>query len=282
MAGAASGPHGPGEHGRQGDSGKSSVDGGQPGDRPAASNRGREGGEKAIFPQEEKAHPPPHSSVANDAAPAKPDIVASQEAGRPAHGIAGQAALREARQAPAAGYGERARQASSTEHTVDSAPKMPDGRSLLASRLYFLMSLEELHDQDSSWHPVGPHRIYLSAKQRYFGFEKPEAVLPLWVYHGELAPEFLDETKSWKFYDRKPEPAETLEALPKEVVEHLYQLCGLPVPGEEEKNGPRQASRAHPAPPERGALQDYYLGEAERETGLWRKFKAFLRKLFGG
>ncbi|MCO5144348.1 MAG: hypothetical protein M9962_14775 [Oligoflexia bacterium] len=84
----------------------------------------------------------------------------------------------------------------------------------LKSRHFIIKSLEELHDDNSTWHPMNKVRIYLSAKHRYFLKIKLEDLFPLWIYEGELAPEFLEKQKAWKFYDRPPILYPTIEHLP--------------------------------------------------------------------
>lgn len=119
----------------------------------------------------------------------------------------------------------------SREKGAETPPS--EGQSLLASRLFLTMTLAELKDEESSWHPVDRYRVYLSARHRYYGVKDVEEYFPLWVYEGELAPEFLDKTRGWKFYDRLPEAHYSLESLPKPVAAYLRKAAGLPE-GEEE------------------------------------------------
>lgn len=102
--------------------------------------------------------------------------------------------------------------------------------NFLKQRYFVTMSLADLRDRDSSWHPVDQYRIYLAASQRYYGIKDPHDALPLWVYQGELAPEFLDQQKAWKFYDRHPQVYVTLESLPRPVLDHIYRAAGLTPP----------------------------------------------------
>jgi hypothetical protein len=123
-------------------------------------------------------------------------------------------------------------------------PEPDDARRFLKTRHYLLMTLEQLGDRDSSWHPMGKHRVYLSAQHRYYGLKDPSQALPLWIYEGELAPEFIDEQASWKFYDCLPIRIDSLNALPAEAFDALYRLCGLEPPVEVSAQ-PRGSSVVH-------------------------------------
>ena len=97
------------------------------------------------------------------------------------------------------------------------------------NRFFVTMSLLELGDRKSSWHPVGTYRIYLGAQHRYHGVKNQIELFPLWVYLGELAPEFLNSENGWKFYDRKPVCHQGMRTLPPEVLRFVRQLLGLPL-----------------------------------------------------
>lgn len=92
----------------------------------------------------------------------------------------------------------------------------------LSQRAFFIVSLAELNDQNSVWYPVDGYRIYLSAEARYKDFSKID-FFPLWIYQGELAPEFLEQEKAWKFYDRPPEVRADAQNLPEEILRFLQQ-----------------------------------------------------------
>lgn len=106
-----------------------------------------------------------------------------------------------------------------------------DPERYLKMRHFLMLTLEELQDKNSSWHPVEGYRIYLSAQDRYYGFPRPEALFPLWIYEGELAPEFIDRQKSWKFYDRLPNCHTSLATLPEPVLQYLGGLATEKVSG---------------------------------------------------
>lgn len=165
----------------------------------------------------------------------------------------------------------------------DSAQVVPaEAESALATRLTLTMTLAELGDDNSSWHPVDRYRIYLSAKHRYYGARGVEDFFPLWVYDGELAPEFLASGGGWKFYDRLPDVFYSLAALPIPVAAYLRKLSGL-APEEiqttqaeamaREILAARTAGEPAPAPPAK-------LREEER--GLWGQVWAILKNLLGG
>ena len=92
----------------------------------------------------------------------------------------------------------------------------------LSQRAFFILTLAELSDQNSVWYPVDGYRIYLSAEARYKDFSKIN-FFPLWIYQGELAPEFLEFEKAWKFYDRPPEMRMDPANLPPEILSFLLQ-----------------------------------------------------------
>lgn len=161
-----------------------------------------------------------------------------------------------------------------------------ESRSFLRDRHYLLMTLRELADKDSSWHPVGRYRIYLSARHRYYGLPHPGDVLPLWIYEGELAPEFIDEQKSWKFYDRLPVAVFSLETMPHEVLEYLYKMAGKELPKGEGSavvtfaGGRAESGLANTEVT--GQNPDHYLAEEKKKRSAWGAVADFLKALFGG
>lgn len=162
-----------------------------------------------------------------------------------------------------------------------------ESRRFLRDRLFLLMTLGELSDRDSSWHPVGKFRIYLSARHRYYGLPHPGDVLPLWIYEGELAPEFIDEQKSWKFYDRLPVAIFSLDTLPQEVAEYIYKMAGLEPPkaGAEPVVGPAKVTTKASAPgvSVEGQNPDHYATEqAKGKRGLFGRVKEIVKKVIGG
>jgi hypothetical protein len=173
----------------------------------------------------------------------------------------------------------RAREEGDSSHGERKA-RAP-GENPLKYRHFVTMTLAELSDRDSSWHPMHRYRIYLSASHRYYGVKDPATLLPLWVYEGELAPEFLEDKRAWKFYDRYPELYSTLDTLPPVVLDQIYVMAGKAPPssydGAKAANvaGSAQAGTA-PAP----------LATAPGETaaggGLWGSVKSFFRTLLGG
>ncbi|MGE3262886.1 MAG: hypothetical protein AB7K68_13980 [Bacteriovoracia bacterium] len=118
------------------------------------------------------------------------------------------------------------------ERNAARAKKSAEVEDFLKYRHFVTMSLEELNDRDSSWHPADKYRVYISAHHRYYRVKDPKAFLPLWVYEGELAPEFLEEKRAWKFYDRYPEIYATLDTLPPVVLESIYRAAGILPPAE--------------------------------------------------
>jgi len=159
-----------------------------------------------------------------------------------------------------------------------------EGRSFLKQRHSQLMTLIELKDQESSWHPAGKHRIYLSAQHRYFGLKNPADALPLWVYEGELAPEFIEEKQAWKFYDRLPVAISTLDTLPADVLDHINRLCGIDPDMPQKTTEPAPTKTGPAAGGElkipKGKNRDHYEPEKPKARG-WRSVVEFLRAIFG-
>jgi hypothetical protein len=97
----------------------------------------------------------------------------------------------------------------------------------LKYRHFEILTLAQLNDQNSTWHPVDQFRIYYSAKHRYYGIKDLTEIFPLWIYTGELAPEFIEEEKAWKFYDRSPQRFLANDPLPVPVARFLQQMAGI-------------------------------------------------------
>jgi hypothetical protein len=144
------------------------------------------------------------------------------------------------------------------------------------ARASFIVALAELGDQNSSWQPAGHYRIYLSARHRYYGFRHEAELFPLWVYEGELAPEFLEEEKSWRFYDRRPEPYFTRAELPATLSEELFRLLPGPVAA---AAAPAYVAGAATLP---SSADAQYPGAPTpvKKLGLFSAVLAFVRRLF--
>lgn len=174
---------------------------------------------------------------------------------------------------------------------VEGQGETEDPERYLKMRLFLTLTLEELGDDNSSWHPLDGYRIYLSAQHRYYGLKNVDDIFPLWVYEGELAPEFLESKQAWKFYDRLPLSYTGWAGLPKPVEDFLRQIQG---------EGGRIPLRKDPA----AATQDEadrraneeVLARAARqknrarvmtekspgqETRKYGAFLSFLRRIFG-
>jgi hypothetical protein len=115
---------------------------------------------------------------------------------------------------------------SKTTFTADRTQKAKES-DFLKSRHFEILTLKQLNDQNSTWHPVDQFRIYFSAKHRYYGIKDLNEVFPLWIYTGELAPEFLEEEKAWKFYDRSPQRFLANDPLPIPIARFLQQAAGI-------------------------------------------------------
>ena len=115
------------------------------------------------------------------------------------------------------------------EATMEASGRVPpaEEEASLKQRLSFVLTCAELGDQNSAWHPAGGHRIYLSAHHRYRGYRSLSELLPLWVYEGELPPEFLEGALAWRFFDRMPQRFDTLAALPPGLTAELLRPGGL-------------------------------------------------------
>lgn len=143
----------------------------------------------------------------------------------------------------------------------------------LLTRYQIIMTFQELNDNQSSWHPVDQYRIYLSAKHRYYGVKDVAEIFPLWIYEGELAPEFLETKKSWRFYDRAPQPYYSLEALPMPVFEFFSHFTAVKDWVSEKKKGLDKASQEHAR---------FFPKEEEEKKPQRRKrgFWSFVKNLF--
>jgi hypothetical protein len=172
----------------------------------------------------------------------------------------------------------------SQEERHFGAPKKSDdiraGDALLASRHFVILSLSELRDQNSSWHPVENYRIYLSANHRYYGVKHPGEIFPLWVYNGELAPEFLEGGRGWKFYDRGPELFYSLDSLPTTVANYVRKMAGLPEAGSEAA-GLERLHLSH-AQAQAQMAGDSSVPEEKINDSVWKKIWDILRNLIGG
>lgn len=171
---------------------------------------------------------------------------------------------------------EKEQNVGKTQHWQDEA------RKLLASRHFLTMTLAELRDQNSSWQPVEDYRIYLAANHRYYGVKTIEELFPLWIYQGELAPEFLAAGDGWKFYDRLPEQFFSIESVPVVVAVYLRRMVGAPTASAglsaedlerlEQQNKRRGGSGST-------AQED---ADSAKNRGLWGQLWGMLRKLVGG
>lgn len=106
-------------------------------------------------------------------------------------------------------------------------PAMPLESDFLKIRHFEILTLKQLDDDNSSWHPVDQFRVYLKAKHRYYGVKDVRDIFPLWIYSGELAPEFLEKEESWKFYDRPPKKYLIQDALPVAVARFIQKLAQI-------------------------------------------------------
>jgi hypothetical protein len=153
----------------------------------------------------------------------------------------------------------------------------------LKMRHFLIMTLEELQDKNSSWYPVDGYRIYLSAQHRYYGFSKIEEIFPLWVYEGELAPEFLDPQNAWKFYDRLPTSHTSLATLPDAIGRYLAVALGA----QQLMDAPRpiaNAPEAEGADLEQSSPEFILLRKAKQPPRKrpWReKLQRLIRKALG-
>ncbi len=154
-----------------------------------------------------------------------------------------------------------------------------EGNRYLSTRFFVTLTLVELNDRNSSWQPVDRYRLYLAADHRYFGVKTSDSIFPLWVYEGELAPEFLDVQKAWKFYDRPPEAHHTFATLPGVTRAYAEQLCGI-LP---EANAEKTVDEKTKAQSKEGR-KPVVVSVASPEQmnyGLWQNFLSFLSRIFG-
>lgn len=93
-----------------------------------------------------------------------------------------------------------------------------------SGRRYFLKTLTELHDRNSTWERADIYRIYIAGEHKYYGIKSIEDIFPLWIYSGESAPEFIESKQSWLFYDQPPFEVRTQSDLPQAVSAFLITL----------------------------------------------------------
>lgn len=119
------------------------------------------------------------------------------------------------------------RAATEEQNVIGGAKLRNEDDASVKQRLSFVLTCAELGDRNSAWHPAGAHRIYLSAHHRYRGYSSLSELLPLWVYEGELPPEFLESALAWRFFDRMPQRFDSLAALPPGLTAELLRPGGL-------------------------------------------------------
>ncbi len=95
---------------------------------------------------------------------------------------------------------------------------------VVKERVHYIKSLEELGDDNSTWERSEIYRVYIGAKKKYYGIESIQEALPIWVYIGESAPEYIEGLKSWKFFDNIPVKYTNTEDLPEPVLNLLLDL----------------------------------------------------------
>lgn len=174
--------------------------------------------------------------------------------------------------------GECSAPTASTKVSGDWQPTDPE--HYLKMRHFLLLTLEELSDKNSSWYPIEGYRIYLSAQHRYYGFSRAEELFPLWIYEGELAPEFLDQQKSWKFYDRLPICYWGLAGLPEPVMRYLSVTISQNLPSQ--AGSEKKLAKAEPLA--QGKAEIFAKAEKTKSSenhGWGSSLKRFFRKIFG-
>ena len=95
---------------------------------------------------------------------------------------------------------------------------------VVKERVHYLKTLAELGDDNSTWERAEIYRVYLGGKGKYYGLNTIEDALPIWVYVGETAPEYIESIKSWKFFDNIPVKYDHVADLPTPVLELLMEL----------------------------------------------------------
>ncbi len=157
----------------------------------------------------------------------------------------------------------------------------------LKVRHFEILSLKDLDDENSSWHPVDQFRVYLKAKHRYYGVKDVREIFPLWIYSGELAPEFLEKEESWKFYDRPPKKYLLQDALPVAVarfIQKLAQLSGeeqIGITDREPANPGTQRTEKKPdekAAPGRAEVEESPSQKSPQKRGVLGFFQSLFQK----
>jgi hypothetical protein len=131
---------------------------------------------------------------------------------------------------------------------------------------YLYLPEQELKPLGAAWDRAGDHFVFLAAEQRYRGAaEGLETILPLWIYRGEKVPELLDKTRQWRFSERLPLEAKTLDDIPQEVQDFLLGL------GPKESGGAEEESAKDSVPPP----ESEESGESEESTSVVAEEESF-------
>jgi hypothetical protein len=156
------------------------------------------------------------------------------------------------------------------EQTFSQDPNPPPRESdFLKTRHFEILTLAQLNDQNSTWHPVDQFRVYLSAQHRYYGLKDVRDIFPLWIYAGELAPEFLEKEKAWKFYDRGPQRFLMHDPLPVAIARFIQKMAGVSADsqGEISKSRPEDApSGETPVQPSATPIANWQTSSTSRSA----------------
>ncbi|NUM89338.1 MAG: hypothetical protein HUU37_09055, partial [Bdellovibrionales bacterium] len=135
---------------------------------------------------------------------------------------------------------------------------------VVQERIHYFKSLEELRDDSSTWERVEAYRVYLAASKKYYGVKSIQELLPVWIYVGEAAPEFIEERKSWLFWDRMPVEYHSIEEIPAPVLNYFLDLRNRDVMRRIEESRIKNRMGNDLPPPSRaaaGSAPDTSVGE---------------------
>ena len=116
----------------------------------------------------------------------------------------------------------------------------------ITGKKYFFLPLASIRPPSGAWEHVKPFFVYIGLNTHTKGFEDLAALLPIWIFKGDIAPELLSRSKQWKFLNDLPAKYETVEEIPEDVVSYLNGVRDrirkekTRIPGEPEESAAAQ------------------------------------------
>lgn len=161
-------------------------------------------------------------------------------------------------------FADPAQESDSKKKGLKSDPKAAVGRKKIE---YFHRHLDELPYADGVWTVAEQYYVYLATDSRYHGFQSFESLLPLWVYEGDIRPEFLKDTKRWRFAHRNAEPVKSVADIPPAVRRALEELNDRLKKTQETKEAAAEAKAEEKAAAKAEADKEAKAEEKKSKTG---------------